>query len=210
MRNVKYIASAIVSAIVLSGCVSPKSFVDPSLPKVAYEEIHRRQEPLKLALEVEFQRNGEHLLKVDPTLRDSTERVLRGTGLISPLYDGGEGSIKVVVNNIADKSAAVAKGIGTGLTFGLVGTTVMDAYELSVTITINGKTVTRTGVKHALYTAIGNTSTPPNVEVFSPSVGFTRVLEQMLLRSLVDMQKAGELANVKLPGNEALRVASIH
>jgi len=49
-------------------------------------------------------------------------------------------------------------------------------------------------VKHALYTAMGNATLPPGVEAIPVNVAFVRVLEQMLLRALADMQRAGELS----------------
>ena len=104
------------------------------------------------------------------------------------------GAIRVVVNNIADRGAAAAKGFGTGLTFGLVGTTVTDAYEMAVAITANGKTVERVAVKHALHTAIGNTAIPEGLETMPPNAAFERVLEQMVLRVLQDIQSKGELS----------------
>lgn len=64
---------------------------------------------------------------------------------------------------------------------------------MSVTITTGGKTITRTGVKHALHTAIGNVTLSPDVQTTTPSVAFSRVVEQLLLRVLQDMQTSGEL-----------------
>lgn len=192
---------ALVAAISLGvgGCMSPKSFVDPTYPKVAYDQIAKRQSPLRLNLTVEFQRNGEHFPKADSMLRDNTERVLRGSGVIVPVSDRGEGEIRVVVNNIADRGAAAAKGFGTGLTLGLAGSTVTDAYEMSVAISAKGKTVKRVAVKHALHTAIGNTTIPEGLETMPPQAAFERVLEQMILRVLHDIQGKGELSRYHLP-----------
>jgi hypothetical protein len=194
MLSKRALVSIIISCSVLLGCAAPKSFIDPSIPKVSYDDIRKSSDPLKLKLIVEFQRNGEHYPKADSTLKDETERILRGTGLIIPTDVGSIGDIKVTVNNISDLGAASAKGFGVGLTFGLAGTTVMDAYELSISINANGKTVTRTAIKHALYTAIGNATLPEGVETVPTNVAFGRVLEQMLLRALQEMQKAGELS----------------
>ena len=187
-----FVVLAIASTL-LVGCISPKSFVDPSFQKVSYDEVMKRPVPLQLVLTVEFQRNGEPLPKADAILRDNTERILRASGVITPTIDGKDGEIRVVVNNIADTGSAVAKGFGTGLTFGLIGTTVTDAYEMSVSITANGKTIKRTEIKHALHTAIGNTTIPEGLETMPPGVAFQRVLEQMLLRVLQDIQRTGEL-----------------
>lgn len=185
--------AALLSSVVLAGCISTKSFIDPSVPKVSYEDLEKRAEPLRLKLLVQFQRMGQPFPKADSTLRDDAERVLRGTGLVVPVNDQAIGEISITVNNTGDLGTTVAKGIGSGLTLGLVGTTVMDAYEMSIAITINGKTVSRTAVKHAIYTSVGNTTLPAGVEVVPPNVAFGRVLEQMLLRALQDMQKSGEL-----------------
>ena len=183
----------------LAGCMSPKSFVDPTYPKVSYGDVKKRPAALRLKLIVEFQRNGEHVPKVDSTLRDNTERVLRASGVIVPVSDEGEGTIKIVMNNIADMGAAAAKGFGTGLTFGLVGTTVTDSYEMTISITANGKTIERIAIKHALHTAIGNTTVPEGLETMPPNLAFERVLEQVILRALRDMQGAGELTRYILP-----------
>lgn len=195
----KSVVLLVAASFSIGGCMSPKSFVDPTYPKVSYDQIKKKQSPLRLNLVVEFQRNGEHIPKVDSTLRDNTERILRASGVIVPSSDGGEGQVKVVVNNIADRGAAAAKGFGTGLTFGLVGTTVTDAYEMTISITVNGKTVERTAVKHALHTAIGNTAIPDGLETMPPNTAFVRVLEQMILRVLKDIQSTGELTRYYLP-----------
>lgn len=183
----------------LAGCISPKAFVDPSFPKLTYDDVKRSSAPLRLKVLVEFQRNGEAFPKADSTLRDNAERILRASGVILPVTDQGDGEIKIVVNNVADLAAARAKGFGTGLTFGLAGTTVTDAYEMSLTITTPGKIITRTAVKHAIHTAIGNTTLPADIETVPPIVAFNRVMEQLLLRVLQDMQKSGEIAALYTP-----------
>jgi len=198
-------------AAALSGCISPKSVIDPTYPKVAYEDLKRNAEPPRLKLSVEFQRNGSPHPKADPFLRDNAERVLRASGIVTPTSEPGDGEIHIVMNNIADMGSAAAKGFGTGLTFGLVGSTVTDAYEMSVTITIGNRSISRTSIKHAIHTAVGNASLPEGLETLPPSIAASRVLEQMLLRALQDMQKAGELAwlldrrTVSIPSMASLR-----
>jgi hypothetical protein len=194
-----FIIATGIAVFVLSGCISPRSFVDPTYPKVTYEELKKRDQQLRLKVVAEFQRNGQHFPKVDPALRDNVERVLRGSGLIVPAENGPDGEIKVIMNNIADTGAAAVKGAGSGLTLGLVGTTVTDNYEMDVIITANGKTVRRSQIKHALHTAIGNTTIPESLETMPPNTAFERVLEQSLLRVLKEMQQSGELSWLKTP-----------
>ncbi len=191
----KYLIAALAACVALSGCMSPKSFVDPTFPKVTYEEIKRSPSPPKVVLTTQFQRHGEHFPKADSTLRDSAERVLRASGAVFPSSDGNQGQIHIVVNNIGEDGAA-AKGFGAGLTFGIVGTTVMDAYELSITMKVGQRTFSRQAVRHAIHTTIGNASTPPGVETVPINVAFDRVLEQLLLRVLKEYQITSDSASL--------------
>lgn len=179
--------------VILNGCIAPKSFIDPKFPQVSTADLKKPSQPHKLKLEVLFKRNGEPFPRADKTLRDNAQRILNSSGLILT-DDQANGTVKVVMNNIADLAEARKKGFGTGLTFGLVGTTVTDAYELDLSITMNGKTISRTGIKHAFHTAIGNTKIPENLPIIKPAEAFSKVLEQMLLHALKDMQEKGELS----------------
>lgn len=193
MRTVFRLSIIAIVAGAASGCISHKSYVDPSVQAGTYETVARQNDPLRLRIESKFLRNGEALPKADSMLHDAVERTLRGSGTVLPMSESGDGVFSVTLNNIADLGGAVAQGVGTGLTFGLAGTTVVDRYEMTVSITARGKTVNRSGVRHALYTAIGNTSTPEGVKVMSPAEAFQKVVESMLLSVLRDMQAAGDL-----------------
>lgn len=194
----------------LAGCVAPRSFVDPGFQAVSYEDVVRRDPPLRLQLVTEFQRNGKHLPKADPILRDNAERILRASGVIVPVSGGEDGEISIVVNNLGSLAGAFGKGFSTGLTFGLAGNTVTDGYEMAVSITLDGRTIERTGVRHALHTLVGRGSPPDGLETMPLQAGFERVLEQMLLGVLHDMQHQGELGFIRLPeAVDAQRLASV-
>lgn len=183
-----------LAALLLTACISPRSYLDPSQPKIAYTDLERPSRPIALKLTTEFQRNGEPNPKANPTLLDNTSRILRATGIIEPDGQNSSGTIHVTVNNIADVATAATKGFGTGLTFGLVGSTVADNYELTMAISMNNKTITKSGIRNGIATAIGNTSTPPGVETFTPSLAFQKVLEQMLLEALKQIQSDNSLS----------------
>lgn len=192
-------ASVIVSSA-LMGCASPKSFLGASFPKVTYEDVKKRDAPLRLKVAVEFQRNGAHFPKGDIPLRDYATRILRETDVVSPVDmlappDGEEeGTIKVLLNNVADSDTVDVEMARTGFPLWMVGKTITDAYEMSMTITTQGKTISRTGIKHAYHTAIGNMDIPDNIEVFPSDEAFGKMLKQMILKALMDMQKSGELS----------------
>jgi len=192
--KLRFFIACLIAAVALSGCISTKSFMDPTFPKVSYDDLKKRQTPVPLNLQVEFQRNGVHIPKIDASLREDSERILRTSGVIAPVADGGRGEILVVVNNIGDLGDARSKGFATGFTFGLVGSEVVDAYEMTVVVTMKGKVVARATASHALHSVIGNATIPQGVEILPDGAGFPQVLEQMLIRALHDLQKTKELA----------------
>lgn len=183
--------------VMLSGCMTARAVVDPTYGNTKYDDISKPSVPQEWLLLVEFQRNGQHYPKGDSTLRDIVERVLRATGVVIPTADSASGEITVVVNNFGDQGAAFAKGFATGFTFGLVGTTVTDYYEMSVEIHTNGKVIKKDGIKHALHTKIGMGSTPDGLEVLPIQTAFERVVEQMLLNAISEFQRDGELSSIR-------------
>jgi hypothetical protein len=89
--KIRWLMLLAMTGLMLSGCMSPRSYMDPGFPKMSYEQINRRTEPLKLKLTAEFQRNGVHYEKADSTLKDNSERILRGTGVIMPSLEPVDG-----------------------------------------------------------------------------------------------------------------------
>lgn len=201
-----------VIATALSGCISPRSYLDPSKPQVTYSDIVRTKEPLPLKLTTVFLRNGEPFPKANSILLDNSSRILRATGLIDPDGPNSVGSVLITVNNIADTAAAAGKGFGTGLTFGLVGSTVQDNYELSLEINANEKSAKKYGIQNGIATAIGNTSIPAGVEPLTTSVAFQKVLEQMILQALKEIQHDTNFfasTNVTLTGTTKQKIEEL-
>lgn len=187
MKKLK-VGLACVLTMFLVGCISPKSYLDPTQPKLTYNDIKKTQAPVPLKLTTIFLRNGEPYPRANPTLLDNSSRILRATGIIDPDGSNSVGTITVTVNNVADTAAAAGKGFGTGLTLGLVGSTVSDNYELTMAISINNKTISKSGIQNGIYTAIGNTSIPAGAEPLTASLAFQKVLEQMILKALKEIQ----------------------
>jgi hypothetical protein len=122
------------------------------------------------------------------------DRSLRASGVVVP-YEGkgtADGEISFVVNNVANVGDAAAKGFGTGLTFGLVGSHVTDGYEMTVRLT-QGDAVDVRKYQHAIYTTVGNASGPPGVPAVSFATAFNQVIDDLVLNYIRDMQVAGRL-----------------
>ncbi|HEX8874994.1 MAG TPA: hypothetical protein VF780_10235 [Nitrosospira sp.] len=192
-----FILGSVIISVTLGGCATQhESFLGASFPLVTYDDIQKRATPLRLKLIVEFQRNGEPFPKGDVPLKDYATQILRDSGVIKPVEDREEGEIKLVLNNVADKGTVAAEEAGIRHPLWMIGTTITDAYELSMFITVRGKRIARTGIKHAVHTVLGNIRIPDYIQTFPHDQAFGRVLEQMILRGLQDMQKSRELGEL--------------
>jgi hypothetical protein len=114
-----------------------------------------------------------------------------------------------VVNNIADLAEARKKGFATGSTFFLKGSVVTDNYEMQATATIGGRTVSKSGYKGAILTAIGHASGPEGVAPMTVTEAFNKVVEQLILQFIRDLpttelnQTLNPAANAPQPSQES-------
>jgi hypothetical protein len=195
MKIASRVALGAAALAVLSGCVSIKtqSFVDPQYHKAGYETIERPAQAIAAKVDVEFQRNGQALPAVDGELRGHVERTLRATGVFTPSASAEKPVITVKANNIADLAAARAKGFKTGLTFGGAGSMVDDNYEFACTFK-SGTAEKTLSYQHAIHTAIGHTNdAPAGLTPTTPADAFGRVVEDVVLNFVKDLQDAGAI-----------------
>ncbi|ABB74803.1 hypothetical protein SAMN05216403_12410 [Nitrosospira multiformis ATCC 25196] len=196
----RIVLGSVIASFALAGCNSPKkSFLGASFPRVAYRDIAERNVPLRLKLSVEFQRNGEHFPEGDIPLKDYANAILGDTRVVVPVIDRAEGEVRVILNNIADSGTVASEAARTRYPLWVIGRTITDAYELSMFITTKEGTISRTGIKQAVHTAIGNMSIPEDVPSFPQDQAFGKVLEQMILQALLEMQQSGELTWMSFP-----------
>lgn len=195
----KNLLAVVLLAGTLTGCITPKSYVDPSFAKATYNDIKAVDKKYESQVQIEFQRNGELLEAVESEVRGHVERTLRASGVITPNKDANF-TLKVTINNLADMGEAFTKGFGTGLTFGAAGSTVTDYYEIEIVYTAEDGKVTTNNYKHALHTTIGNADAPiEGVPETTIAAGFGTIVEQTILNFIADMQKQGELTFIVKP-----------
>jgi hypothetical protein len=178
----------------LQGCISTRSYVDPQYRHATYSELARPTPPYALSVKVEFERNGEAKPAVDREIRADIERTLRASGVAVP-YDGtgiADGELSFVLNNVTNLGSAVGKGVGTGLTFGLVGSHISDGYEMMVRLT-QGENITQRQYSHAILSTVGNASAPAGMTAVSLSTAVNQVIDDLVLNSLKDLQANGSL-----------------
>jgi hypothetical protein len=186
--KIKSILAVSIICMTLTGCLSSKSYVDPMYGGIDYVDIKPVNKQYEAKIDVIFQRNGKHLPSVDAELRSNVERIFRATGVVLPSKSQDGLSIKIVCNNIADISAAKAKGFGTGLTFGAAGTAVSDFYKITIELK-QGDTMINKQYDHAIHTTIGNKAAPVSgVEPTSVGNAFSGVIEDAILQFIKELQ----------------------
>lgn len=177
-------------AVSLSGCISVKSYVDPKFADISYTDVVIPQDT-KINLTTEFYRDGKANKGGAKELAKIANKVFEKAG-ITQAEDGTK--LKVSANNIADMGDAVGKGVATGLTLGLAGSTVTDGYEFTFELQDGQGTTTKT-YSHALHSTIGNADAPiAGVEAMTPIAGFEAVFEDVLLTFLKEMNAENRIA----------------
>lgn len=154
----RLIVLVVCTACMLSGCISSRSYVDTSFKKAKTADIVPNTPPRKATVSAEFQRNGEPLPAVSPTLRAQVLKILIATKVFEPVENTVTDVDKLffVMNNIADLDNARKQGFKTGLTFGGAGSVISDNYTFTGrVVSANGKTFA-SEYKHALHTVVGN------------------------------------------------------
>ena len=189
-----FVLASILILILLSGCTS--SYVDPALHKVDYKDIVRIQEPISVHLSVEFQINGTFHEKNSKLLFPKVERFFKSTGIFEHIENNPP--LTITLNNVGDIGSAAAKGFVTGLTLGLVGSGVTDGYVMTaIYIPNTDKKEFKGTYNHAIYSTIGLKGGPENLEALPLMEAFDRVLEDMLLNFLGDLQDQGYLSSLE-------------
>lgn len=178
----------------LSGCISMKSYVDPALPKAGKGDLVVAPEPKPVQVLFEFRSKGVANAAATSQIRPRVVAVATESGLFKEIASAGEapsgGVLKVMIDNVAITDNAAAKGFGTGLTFGLVGSMVTDGYVCTMTYTRDGK-ATETTVKHALHSTIGNKAGPEGLTPMKPADAVNVIMDQLIWNGLKDLSTKG-------------------
>lgn len=180
-------------ALLLTGCLTTKSYVDTALPVVGKSDVVAPAAPRPVQLVVEFRTDGSPNAAAAAEVRPRVVAVAAEAGLFQSVSaTAGEGDLlTIVIDNIPLTDNAAAKGFGTGLTFGAVGSLVTDGYVCTATYLRNGVR-TEVTAKHALHTTIGNHPGPEGMTPVTMQEGAQTVMDQLtwnVLKQLAD-QKA--------------------
>jgi len=188
--------STITIAIICTGCAAT-SYVNPSFHDADYSSIKPVDSPRAVVISTIFQTNGktakEDLHKI---VRRKVMKVLMTTRtFVEPanIATDSAGRLDITVNNIFNKGEAIRKGMATGATFYAAGNEVVDSYEMTVVYKAeSGPSITKK-YRHAIHSTLGAHKPPEGMTPLPLRDAFDKVLEDMLLNFLRDLQKEGSL-----------------
>ena len=189
-RAARLLALALVALFALSGCITPHMYVQGGMPLLAASDFTPPTPKKPVQLLFEFRAKGSPNASATKQIRPFVESVANASGLfaaVSPTPADG-GVLAITIDNVPLTDDVAAKGFGTGLTLGLVGTMVTDGYVCKATYTANGRT-TQAEVKHAISTTIGNHAGPPGLTPMDPRSAVDLAMREItwqLLKRLAD------------------------
>ena len=183
-------------ALLCSGCLAPKSYVDPQFRRASYQNLKNIESPHRVTVGVEFQINGKREKEQESIVRRKVIRMLNTTRMFAEADAAGAsqaGRLEVTVNNFGSVGSAFGKELATRLTLGMVGSHVIDDYEMTVVYSRPGGAPSTKKYKHAVHTIVGAKSKPIGMEQVPRADAFDQVVEEMLLSFLRDIQSEGQL-----------------
>lgn len=172
------------------GCLTPKSYVDPTFHDATYESLHPADNGFPIVMAT-VQLNGRPRPEYDANLRTHVINMLRRSRMFSEEVHRPHGRLDIVLNNVGDVGDAFRRGMGTGLSLGLSGSYVIDGYQMELTYTpVNGTPVVK-NYMHAVFTTFGAQAPPVARPAVPLNIAVNTAVEDMVLNFLRDMQKEG-------------------
>jgi len=199
MRARSVLVLVCVSGLFAVGCAatgltySLTTYLDPHFPKVTHSDIPPITDPRPLHLRVEFQPLGKPNLRASLKALGKTSKILLESKLFSELTLVEDvNRLSIVMSSAADPNE-LAKGVGMGLTLGLIGESVTNDYLFTATYTPVGKESIKKEYRRTTHTNLGLNKRPEGLQAMSPQEAFDKVLEEFVLSLLRDLRAEGHL-----------------
>jgi len=196
MKRVSRLLALVFVGVLLSACV-PTMYVDQTLPPASKADVAMKATPQPIQLLYEFQTRGSANARATESTRERVFNVVKDSGLFSTVSaepQANQHRLTVVINNVPITQDAVSKGVGVGLTFGLVGAVVTDGYDCKAVLTVPGAQPVTLEYKHAIHSTLGNTAPPAGLTPEpSPRDAVTKLLNQLMWSIMRDLSKSDVL-----------------
>jgi hypothetical protein len=163
----------------LTGCVSVKSYVDPELRKVEYADLLARLDRRPISVAVQCQSNGQARSSANGHVQARVVRILEASRLFSQVTAGeGQGldRLQLVLNDVTDVDGAA-------------GSLITTSYVMTATFLRPGSVAVEKTYRHALHTTVGSAEGPPNLRPMDLQAAFDKVLEDLMLNLILDLQR---------------------
>jgi hypothetical protein len=196
VRHYRGLIFVTVATLLLSGCLSTKTYVDPMLPKVAVSDLTQPVVKQPVQVFFEFKTNNTNNQQATAALRPVVLNTIIKSNLFSEVVTApatAERKLFITISNIGNIDDAKARGFTTGLTFGLSGTMVTDGYLLDSFFDAPGRNEMTHRYQHAIYTTIGNANGPAGLTAVSKEEAIHTVMDGLVLNLLKDMSRDEEL-----------------
>jgi hypothetical protein len=197
MRGCLRLLVLLCASFMLSGCLAPKMYLDPTLPKVAKSDLATATAPQPIQVLYEFQTKGSANARATNITRDKVMATAGESGLFTTISadpQDNQRRLTIVINNVPITQDGASKGFGVGLTLGLVGTMVTDGYECTAVLSVPGAEAVKFQYTHAIHSTIGNASGPPGLTAEpTPRDAVNKLVEQITWSILRDVSRSGRL-----------------
>lgn len=182
MLRLLIIVGCLILATAISGCINLQAYVDPGLRSVSYTDFKITGKGPVLGVLVEFQRDGKPFPAVTGEAREIVLRVLNQSKLFSNVLSGTVGSearLKVVINNTGGETKESES-----------GTAITDRYIITAIYEDSGVEPITQEYRHAIHSTIWDGEKGPlGLESMTVSEAFDKVVEQVILLLLYDLQQ---------------------
>ena len=185
----------LLAGSMLGGCM-PTMYIDPALPPASRADVGPAAAPQAVQFLYEFQTRGSPNARATDLTRERALGAVKESGLFSVVSGEPQANgrrLTVVINNFPVTNDAASKGFGVGLTFGLVGTTVIDGYETRATFSSPGAVPLALEYKHAIHSTLGNTTPPPGLKPeANVRDAINKLIDQLIWSVLRDVSRKGQ------------------
>lgn len=191
MRTIPQIKGLLLlaGALMLTACApAMKSYADPAFYKAGYKDLTVTEKAQPVRVEVQFQRDGKPREESDGRLRAHVERVLTSTRVFK-VDQMSPSVLRVVVNNVGDKSTARAVGFKTGISLGFSGGIVDDEYQFNFSYRPAGGPKKDQYFRHVMHTAVGGIDFPPGYAPLTPAEAYGKIVEDAVLNFVKEYQQ---------------------
>lgn len=185
LHSLRIVCAALAMLFLTTGCASV--YIDSTTREIPAQEFKKPANPAPVQMLFEFQTKGALNTRATELLKAQVFEQVKTSGLFSSVSESpveGGALLGITVNNVPVTDDAFAKGMVTGLTFGLAGSQVTDGYIATLRFqpSAQADTIIVTA-RHALHTTVGATSAPTNAR---KAEGFESAVRTMI-RELVSV-----------------------